>query len=174
MHDHLWPLLYLLQYLPVDLVVALDGLLVEDLHMDGYLAFFVSELQAVRNKVQKDLLDPNLISIDWLYEVQVLQLVNFSHQLYLVLVCGAQEYLETLLDGGAQVKVALDEAEGVVLQLRQVEEIIDEILHHSLREYLSLQELRGSHDLVLCCPLGLNVELLLGLKSLGHIIIYLV
>ena len=90
-----------------------------------------------------------------------------------MLVCCIQQDLEAVFNRRAQIKVVIDEAERVVLQLRQIQQVIDEVLHHPLREYLILQRLGAPLDSLIDSFLCLGVKRLMGVQTAGHCLIQL-
>lgn len=69
-------------------------------------------------------------------ECQVVLEIDFSAQLYFLLVYVEAKHLEGFLDDVAKVEIVLAELERVVFHLSQVQKVVDEVLHHAFREDL--------------------------------------
>lgn len=124
----------------------MDGLEVHDLNLDLDLTPGVGKFHGVGQEVDQDLQHPSLVSQDLLDHAEVLAVAYFCRQLQLILVSQMGQHFKCLLNRKAQVEKLVADIKGVVLHFGQVEQIIDEILDHALRENLALQVVLGLLD----------------------------
>ena len=85
-------------------------------YLNCNFSFFICELQTIWEKVEENLFITTLITVDRLNEIQVAQLVNFSHKLNVLLIGARNQDLESLVDGVPQIEVILLKLERIVFQ----------------------------------------------------------
>jgi len=91
----------------LDFLIISASLLVKDLECDCDSTFFVRKLETVREKVQENLEVPSLISVNQLDHVQIFLIINFCSKFYVIIVGVRNQYLESLVNCGAQIEIFL-------------------------------------------------------------------
>lgn len=105
-------------------------MLLEDLKLHDNLRAAVAEFDGVRQEVNDHLNETALVAVDLLEEVLVFCRHDWTNQLQALALCVVAHYLESVGDRFWQTEESFVELESVVFNLRQVQKVHHQVLHH--------------------------------------------